>query len=235
MDLSIILPAYKSKKILFEQLPILLSWTSKWAYKTEVIIVVDGDDLDAYTSSLKMQSAIVTGYQTNMGKGFAIKHGFKHSTAPLIIYTDADIPFSEKNMLEMADKLKSQSGKKTWVIGDRTLPQSTYFEHISRLRKAGSDFFLLLIKYTLGRNFADTQCGLKGFTREAGQIVLNKSRINRFAFDFECLYIASHNKVNFHKIPVNLRNQASSTVRIYRDGWKLLTDIFKIVLWYKYD
>ena len=135
----------------------------------------------------------------------------------------------------MADELTARSGKNAWVIGDRTLPQSTYFEHISRLRKAGSDFFLLLIKYTLGKDFADMQCGLKGFIKVADEIVLHKSRINFFAFDFECLYIAGKSKIDDYKIPVHLRNQAASTVWINRDGWKLLKDVLKIIFCNKYD
>lgn len=235
MDLSIIIPAYKSIEILHQQLPILLAWASSWEYKTEVIVVVDGDNLSTYSEILKQFPVLVTGYEKNMGKGFAIKHGFKVSTAPLIIFTDADIPFSRQNMLEIADALGANVNKKVWAIGDRTLPGSTYFEHISTLRKAGSDFFLLIIKHTLGKEFADTQCGLKGFTRDAGEMVLSKSYVNRFAFDFECLFIARHHKIEIIKFPVNLRNQSDSTVSIFRDGWKVLKDVFKIIFWHNYD
>ena len=93
----------------------------------------------------------------------------------------------------------------------------------------------MIIKHTLGKDFADTQCGLKGFTREAGEMVLSKSFVNRFAFDFECLFIARHHKIDIIKVPVNLRNQSASTVSIFRDGWKALKDVFKIIFLHNYD
>lgn len=122
-----------------------------------------------------------------------------------------------------------------WVIGDRTLPESFYYGHISRIRKWGSNFFLLIIKHTLGKDFADTQCGLKGFTRIAGDRVFSKSKVNRFAFDYECLFIARRLRIKVIKMPVKLRNQSESTVKIYRDGIKLLKDILKVIFVYKYE
>lgn len=235
MELSIIIPAFKSKEILFEQLPVLLKWIALWKYKTEVIVVVDGEGVNDYANILRHPSLIITGYDVNKGKGYAIKHGFKLSSAPIIIFTDADIPFREESILKMVNTLYSNKEKALWVIGDRSLPGSVYFDHIPLIRKAGSNFFLLIIKLTLGTGFEDTQCGLKGFTRKAGEEVFEKSVVNRFAFDFECLYIANHLKIKVIKTPVVLRNQSASTVRVYRDGVKLLKDVIKVVFFYKYD
>ena len=177
----------------------------------------------------------VVGYPHNKGKGYAIRFGFKKVIAPMVIYTDADIPFSEDSMLLMTNTLKEKIEDNVWVIGDRTLPGSIYFDNIPWLRKAGSDLFLIIIKYTLGTQFADTQCGLKGFTRKAGELVFTKSQIDRFAFDFESLFIARKLKLPVYKIPVQLRNQSPSTVRVFRDGMKLLKDVLKVILINKYD
>lgn len=135
----------------------------------------------------------------------------------------------------MFETLQKNKEENIWVIGDRTLPGSVYFNNIPVLRKMGSDFFLMIIKHTLGDKFADTQCGLKGFTRNAGEIIFARSKINRFAFDFECLFIARKYKMNVVKIPVVLRNQSPSTVRVVRDGFKLLKDVLKVIFINKYD
>lgn len=234
-DVAIIVPAYKSRDILATQLPILITWIKSWQVNVEIIVVIDGDDVSAYQQVLDHLPVQLVGYATNKGKGFAIKHGFGFTTAPLIMFTDADIPFTELSMLQMLHSLQQQQSSNIWVIGDRTLPSSAYFDHIPFIRKLGSDFFLLIIKYTLGPSFSDTQCGLKGFTRSAGQLVLERSKINRFAFDFECLYIARHHQLPVIKIPVSLRNQSKSTVRIVRDGLKLLKDAARVIIFNKYD
>lgn len=235
MDLSVVIPAYKSADILLQQLPVLLSWTGTWQLETEIIVVVDGDDVSAYSQLLQHLPVTICGYEQNRGKGYAIKYGFARATAPIIIYTDADIPFTAADMLQMANVLHANAAKQLCVIGDRTLPGSSYYEQISTTRKLGSNFFLLVIKHTLGKDFADTQCGLKGFTRTAAEAIFKRSHINRFAFDFECLFISRHLKIDVEKIAVTLRNQSPSTVRIYSDGLKLLKDIFKIIFYYKYD
>lgn len=213
----------------------LVQWIETCKLHAEIIVVVDGENLATYENLSKLSFVKVAGYPVNKGKGYAIKFGFKMATAPLIIYTDADIPFEGNSILKMFETLQQYQHQNIWVIGDRTLPGSVYFENISWLRKAGSDLFLLIIKHTLGERFADTQCGLKGFTKKGGEMVFAQSKINRFAFDFECLFIAGKLDLKVIEIPVILRNQSPSTVRLVRDGSALLKDVLKVIFINRYD
>lgn len=236
MQVSIIIPAYNCLNIVKEQIVVLESWVLNWKFSTEIIIVIDGNfKQEDYSKLSKNTHHIkIVGYRENKGKGFAIKEGFKYSKGAFILYTDADIPFSESSYKNVMEEL-IKANKNTWVIGDRTLPESEYFEKTSWVRKIGSDIFLRIIKWTLGNSIADTQCGLKGFTRESGGLVLNKSFVNRFAFDYECLFIAKQKNIKIKKVPVALRNQSKSSVNVFRDGIKLFIDVFYINFINKYD
>lgn len=135
VELSIIVPAYKTKDILKEQLHVLTGWINNWDIETEVIIVVDEEDIDEYKHLEDYPLFKVTGYIPNRGKGYAIKEGFKLSAAPIILYTDADVPFTEESMLRLINEILQHKGEDYWVIGDRTLPGSVYFGEIPWLRK----------------------------------------------------------------------------------------------------
>lgn len=235
MLVSIIIPSYKNISVLREQVPVFLSWVKNWDFSIEIIIVIDGKFKDEdYVEFNTLPNISIIGYEKNTGKGYAIKEGFKKAKGLYVLYTDADIPFSEGSYLNLIFELK-KAKQNIWVIGDRTLSESVYFEKISWVRKTGSDIFLKIIKWTLGKKIADTQCGLKGFTRESGGLVLNKSFVNRFAFDYECLFIAKQKNIKIKKVPVALRNQSKSSVNVFRDGIKLFIDVFYINFINKYD
>lgn len=77
---------------------------------------------------------------------------------------------------------------------------------------------------------ADTQCSLKGFRRDAAGFLFTRSRINRFAFDIEVIYIAFKNNFNVKRLPVQLTPCNSSTVKLIPDGSRMLRDVFLIKL-----
>jgi dolichyl-phosphate beta-glucosyltransferase len=235
MLVSIIIPAYNSSKLLESQLPILKSWILNWDFSVEIMLVIDGNYFEEEFNFIKKDDIVrLVGYEKNRGKGFAIKEGFKHSKGDIIVFTDADLPFTELSYLQIINEL-IRSNSETWVIGDRTLPNSQYFEKTTWFRKIGSQVLLVINQITLGNEIADTQCGLKGFTRSSGQRIFSVSKINRFAFDYECLFIAKKLKIQIIKMPVVLRNKAKSSVNIFRDGLKLLADVFSIIFIHKYD
>jgi dolichyl-phosphate beta-glucosyltransferase len=74
----------------------------------------------------------------------------------------------------------------------------------------------------------DTQCGFKAFNRKAAEILVNKSKIDRFAFDVEYLYIAKLNKLKYSSIPVVWRDEAGSSVKVANASVIFLKDLFVI-------
>lgn len=62
-------------------------------------------------------------------------------------------------------------------------------------------------RYLLRMKYADTQAGLKGFSRK-GRSVFLSTRINTYLFDWEFVYKASHRPdLMVRDVPVQLREE----------------------------
>jgi dolichyl-phosphate beta-glucosyltransferase len=114
------------------------------------------------------------------------------------------------------------------VVGDRNMHDSAYFTEIPRLRRITSVFFTWFVGTIVTTNYFDTQCGIKGFTETASRFIFQRSRLNGFAFDVELIYLALKQNLEIKRVPVKLRNQEKSTVRVIRHGTTMFFDLFRI-------
>ena len=225
--LSVIVPSYKSAGILEKNLPVLISYLSKQEYPHEVIVVDDGsDDHGATEEVCRKLNCIFLQNEQNMGKGAAVRNGMQHAAGRFRIFTDADIPYEVDTIGVILKFLDDKEFD--LVLGDRNLKDSTYFLEIPKLRRITSAFFTYFVGTIVTTNYFDTQCGIKGFKGEIADFIFRHARLNGFAFDVELIYIALKQNFEIKRIPVRLRNQEKSTVRVFRHGIGMFFDLFKI-------
>jgi len=175
--LSIIIPVYNNSDVLKINLPYLKKYLSTKEFEYEILIVDDGSKDSGNVEKISRQyNCNYLRIQNNKGKGFAIKAGMLNASGKYRVFTDADIPYESKNLDDILHNLDEE--KYQVVIGDRTLNKSSYFKDVSFLRLLGSKFFSFVIGGITTRKFADTQCGLKGFTSEAVSNIFKKTLIN---------------------------------------------------------
>jgi dolichyl-phosphate beta-glucosyltransferase len=225
--LSVVVPSYDSAEILERNLPVILAYLQTQEYTWEVIVVDDGsNDHGATESVCRILGCTFARNVKNMGKGAAVRTGMKEARGMFRIFTDADIPYELDAigvMLRYLDFKEFQV-----VIGDRNLKGSSYLEEISGLRKFTSVLFTRFVGSIVTANFFDTQCGLKGFRGDEADFIFKHARLNGFAFDVELIYIALKRNMEIKRIPVRLRNQEKSTVRVFRHGMVMFADLFRI-------
>lgn len=225
--LSVIIPSYKGAAILTKNIPVLLNYLEKQSYSFEVIIVDDGSNDNGESEKIARNLNCTYLYnEINLGKGAAVRKGMTYASGKFRIYTDADIPFE----LESIERFLHYLDFKEFdmVIGDRTLPNSTYFTEIPFARKIGSNVFTFFVGRFVTTGMFDTQCGMKGFRKETAEKLFPISSINGFAFDVELIYIALKKNIDIKKLYVNLRNQESSSVRLLKHSPNMLIDLFRI-------
>jgi dolichyl-phosphate beta-glucosyltransferase len=224
---SIILPVYNCAPNLDKGLGALQSYLENTGAPYEIIVVDDGSASQADTVKVAQKYACnVVAFPENKGKGAAVQSGVLAAKGDLVIFMDGDFPFHLSAIGGMIDEL--QSGRADVVIGDRTLQESRYPSNIEPARKAGSKILSMIISTFYVRGFRDTQCGIKGFTAAAGKRIFSKLTLYRFSFDVEVLFIARRNRLVINRIPVQVYEQAGSSVRIWRDGFAMLGSLLKI-------
>jgi dolichyl-phosphate beta-glucosyltransferase len=225
--LSIIIPAFNAAGILKKNLPVLKLYLKDQVYEYEIILVDDGSNDDGATARISREfGCIYYRNPQNMGKGASVRNGMKIAKGAFRIFTDADIPY-EVDVISII--LKYLDTKEfDLVIGDRHLKESSYFYHTPWLRRFTSAFFTYFVGTIVTTSFFDTQCGIKGFRAASAEWIFDHARINGFSFDVELIYIALKNTFEIKRIPVRLRNQEKSTVRVLKHGTIMFIDLFKI-------
>jgi dolichyl-phosphate beta-glucosyltransferase len=226
-EVSIIIPVYKGGRLLETHFIPFLQWLQSRPYTAEIILVDDGSpDRPVIQEFAAKQQLSFFGLPANQGKGAALRKGFAQARGAIQLFTDFDIPYQYADIDTLVSLL--QQDPLQLAIGDRTDPRSTYFQKTGSLRNWGSNLVSWLVKRYFVESVRDSQCGLKGMGRKVAGTLLGDCRIDRFAMDLELIYLAKKKGVRLHKFPVQLRCNDVSNVRVARDGWRLLKDMYRI-------
>jgi len=166
-----------------------------------LILVHDGTigglDLSELNKVLSLKNVEFVEHALNQGKGAAIRSGVRISTAPLILMTDVDLPYTEASMLSVLDTLQANGGV---VAGQRS---SAYYVHVPLFRRLLSLAHRGLMKFVFRLPVSDSQAGLKGFD-QSGKVIFLNTEVKRFLVDLEFL-ARSNKRISVHPVPVNLR------------------------------
>ncbi|CAN5910219.1 glycosyltransferase family 2 protein [soil metagenome] len=230
MNLSIVLPSYKSAALLSEQLPEFMTWLKSKPWTSEVIVVDDGSEDNGATEKAALENGCRFFQQEkNMGKGAAVRRGMLEAKGEFRIFTDADIPF-EYSAIELFLRYVKEK-EFDIAIGDRRLPGSKYFSEIKGARKMGSTIFTFFVGRFITTGFSDTQCGIKAFKGSVAEELFSVATLNGFAFDVEILYIALKKNYDIKRLPVHFRStHDGSSVSLMKHAPGMLMDLFRIKL-----
>jgi len=225
--LSIVVPVYNGASLLKDQLPDFIKYLDSINIRYEIIVVDDGSTDVADTKNVAEENGCrFLKNDVNLGKGAAVRKGMLTAKGDYRIYTDTDIPFHYDAINNFLFYL--QDKEFDIVIGDRTLKESLYFTKISKNRKIGSAIFTFIVGRFITTGLFDTQCGLKGFRAEIADDLFSVSKIKGFAFDVELLYISLKRNYDIKRLPVKLRFNEGSSVKVIKHGIGMIFDLLKI-------
>ncbi len=232
-SLSIVIPAYNEARNLpglFAALEDFLR-TEKW-FALDIVFVDDGST-DATASLIQEFAAqhpdtvrlIVS--PANRGKGHAVRTGMLAATGEWRLFLDADlaVPLSAVGLLIPA----MEEGCPV-IIGSRALPASRLAVPQGPLRILLGQGFTLLANLVTRAKVSDFTCGFKCFSREAAETLFPKTRIDRWSYDAELLYLARRQGYAIAEIPVTWRNGPETKVRLFRDIFRSFADLVRIIL-----
>jgi glycosyltransferase involved in cell wall biosynthesis len=219
--LSLVLPAYDEA----DRLPRALAGYLGWLPVDAELVVVDDGSTDG-TREITDDAAArdprvrVLRSDHNHGKGYAVRVGILAAAGELIVFTDADGSYGPAEIERIAGALE----RAPIAIGVRRAELAA-----GRLvRRTASRVFNLAMRSVLGLPFDDTQCGLKGFRRDAAAAVFGLARVDGFAFDAEALFLAGRLGLDVLEVPVIADHQPGSKVRLAVDALRMLTDMRRV-------
>ena len=224
-DVSIVLPVFNGAAFVEERVGALCDFLESTDLSYEVIVVDDGslDDSAERIRRLDRGCTRVLRRPRNEGKYAAIAAGMAECRGRCCLFTDADVPFDPSALPRMVDLVLGRGFHV--VIGDRTLPQSSYTEHLGPMRWLATRLFTVFVRLFVTGGVPDTQCGLKAFRADVARRLFPLLRERRFAGDVELLYIALKYNLAIRRVPARLVFRGGSSVRPVRDGLSMLRAI----------
>jgi dolichyl-phosphate beta-glucosyltransferase len=143
----------------------------------------------------------------------------------VLLLTDADLsaPIYEAKKLFAAITTGADV-----AIGSRWLDSGSQTKRQSPIRQLGGRIFNVLNRVFLGLQLKDTQCGFKAFTREAAKSIFPVTRIDRWGWDPEVLFLAGRLGFKVAEVPVEWAHDERSKISPIRDGFGIVRDMIRV-------
>ncbi|MBR5314594.1 MAG: glycosyltransferase [Clostridia bacterium] len=228
MKVSVVIPAYNEEKRIEESAKKLDGYLKGLFDDYEIIFCSDGSTDSTFEKAKKLENENekikAVGYETNRGKGCAVRTGMLASDGDIVIFTDCDLAYGLDVIKKAVDKFE-QTGAQL-VIGSRNLDSESY-KGYSFARKFMSRVYFKLISLMTGFKQTDSQCGFKCFSKEAAHTIFSECKIDSFAFDLEALLMAQDKGYKIEEIAVKIINNdnRNTKVRMISDSIRMLKDI----------
>lgn len=219
--LSLIIPVYRQEKTIKHDIETIISSLARFPIPIEIIAVIDGNMDNSMKEAKKVQSKLVrvVGYETNHGKGYAVRYGMAQSKGDLIGFLDAGGDLSPTALLLMYEHMCWYNAD--IMVGSKRHPVSKV--NYPWFRKIFSFGYQLLVKILFGLNIRDSQVGMKLYRRKILEDVLPRLLVKEFAFDIEILAVARHlGYTRIFEAPVELNfSHVQSTITTAK-FWKVI-------------
>lgn len=229
---SIVIPAYNESARLGASLERVLAYVRTQRWDAEVIVVNDGsrDNTAEIVLHCMAKDPIVKLLENpgNRGKGYSVRNGVLHAEGRIILFTDADLsaPIEEAPRL-----LGALDAGADIAIGSRWLRAETQTQRQPLHRQLFGRIFNLMLRVSLGLQFADTQCGFKAFKRPAAQAIFPLQKIERWGFDPEILFLARKMGYKVEEVPVLWGHSGGARINPLTDGMRMFQEMLR-VRWY---
>jgi len=194
----------------------------------EIVVVDDGSGDDTAAQARAAGADLVLVQPKNRGKGAAVRAGVLAASGRTVVFTDADLAYAPVQIVTLLTQIESG-----WdvVVGNRRHVATATLVRARRIREIGGRLVNLATHALLLGQYRDTQCGLKAFRSDVARLIFSASQIDGFAFDVEIFHLVERHRLSLAEVPVTVENSERSTVKIVRDGLRLVIDIVRVRWW----
>lgn len=208
--LSVVMPVYNEKNTILK----IIDKVLKLPIVKELVIVDDfsKDGTREILKTTRFDNRVkLLFHDMNMGKGAALRTGFKNVSGDVVVVQDADLEYDPNEFIEMMKPIKD--GMADVVYGSRLSggrPQRVYlFWH-----KMGNNFLTFLTNFFFNSTLSDMETCYKMFKRDVIQNI--NIRSNDFSVEPEITAkILKNKKLRVYEMPISYYG------RTYAEGKKI--------------
>lgn len=186
--LSVVIPTYHQERIIVKDVKKINAVLEKIRYDYEIVVVVDGKDDQTFNQAKKIEDKKikVVGYETNHGKGYAVRFGMARTKGDIVAFIDAGMDLDPNGLSMLLEHFEWYNAD--IIVGSKRHPASQI--DYPWQRKIISWVYQIIVRILFGLNVRDTQAGIKFYKREVLENVLPRLIVKTYAFDIEILAVA---------------------------------------------
>jgi dolichyl-phosphate beta-glucosyltransferase len=242
-SLTIVLPAYNEAERIGPALDELFGYLDAPAVeglhpRIEVLVVDDGSTdgtADIVRSRPEFerprdgdQASLAVLPVPHAGKGAAVRSGMLVAEGDLVVFADADMATPPSELPKLVAALREAEV----ALGSRIQPDGTDMRASQpRYRRFLGGVFHVLASWWVVGDVKDTQCGFKGFTREAAHDLFGRQKVTSIVFDVELIHLARRRGYGLAIVPIRWEDRRGSRMRPgARLAMRVAWDLFRIPL-----
>ena len=211
----ILIPAYKPDQSL-----VRLAWALREQDPGAEILVIDDGSGSTYApifTELRIDGVTVQTHPSNKGKGAALRTGIAWAKAnrpgEVIVTADADGQHLSRDIFRVGVRTETATvaGQRSIILGVRTSPDPNAGEEGTKVplrSKIGNSATVGFFALATGARVADTQTGLRGFTPQILDWLLQIPG-DKYEYEFSMLLRATRADVELVQVPI---------VKVYEPG-----------------
>ena len=198
--------------------------------KLEIVVVDDGSgkEYNDIFNKINKKSKVIS-YETNKGKGYALKIGLEYIKETyneyVVVTMDSDGQHSVKDAIKLSNYAEKHLNE--LVIGKRIRSDKTPLRS-----KIGNGITMLVYRLSTGVKIYDTQTGLRAFSNNLMDFMLNVEG-NRYEYEMNVLLLAPSNNIKIKEIEIEtiyIENNKASHFNTIKDSYRVYKEIIKYSL-----